>query len=140
MKKILAAVDGSEPSMHAARLAADLASRTSAELTLVFVCVPVVYPAETAWVHSPEIEKAQRSNAEQTLGRVSKELSSTVEKIKTQIVDGPAAESIVDLAGSLEADLIVVGSRGRGAVARVLLGSVADRVVHISKRPVLVVR
>jgi nucleotide-binding universal stress UspA family protein len=53
---------------------------------------------------------------------------------------GAPAETIADLAMDEGFDLVVVGNKGRGAVSRVLLGSVADRLTHICKRPVLVVR
>lgn len=53
---------------------------------------------------------------------------------------GPVAERIADLAETGQFDLVVIGSKGRNAVSRVLIGSVTDRVVHICRRPVLVVR
>ncbi len=46
----------------------------------------------------------------------------------------------IDYQALSDADLVVVGSKGRGAVSRMLVGSVTDRLVHISKKPVLVVR
>ena len=58
----------------------------------------------------------------------------------TLVLSGSPAESLAEAALSGEVDLVVVGSRGRGAVARVLLGSVSDRLVHISHKPVLVAR
>jgi nucleotide-binding universal stress UspA family protein len=47
---------------------------------------------------------------------------------------------LAELAESGNFDLVVVGSKGRGAVSRMLVGSITDRLVHICKRPVLVVR
>jgi len=58
----------------------------------------------------------------------------------SETLSGPVAETLADVAQSQRYDLIVVGHRGRGGVKRVLLGSVADRLVQISSRPVLVVR
>ena len=55
-------------------------------------------------------------------------------------LEGPAAERIAEVAERDNYDLVVVGSRGRNAVARLFLGSVADRLVHICKKPVLVAR
>ena len=60
--------------------------------------------------------------------------------VKGMVVEGPPAERIAELAEADGYDLVVVGSRGRNAVARLFLGSVADRLVHICKKPVLVSR
>lgn len=61
-------------------------------------------------------------------------------EVRTIELEGPAAERIADLAENDGYDLVAVGSRGRNAVARVFLGSVADRLVHSCKKPVLVAR
>jgi nucleotide-binding universal stress UspA family protein len=55
-------------------------------------------------------------------------------------LEGPVAERLAEVAEQDGYDLVVVGSRGRNAVARMFLGSVADRLVHICKKPVLVAR
>jgi nucleotide-binding universal stress UspA family protein len=59
---------------------------------------------------------------------------------KTRLLAGQPADEIVAYADSIDADLVVVGSRGHGAVASALLGSVSRGVLHESRRPVLVVR
>jgi nucleotide-binding universal stress UspA family protein len=53
---------------------------------------------------------------------------------------GYAAREIINDAGEVGADIIVMGSRGRGDLAGLLLGSTAHKVIHLSDRPVLVVR
>ena len=53
---------------------------------------------------------------------------------------GPAATQIVELASEERADLIILGTHGRGGVTRALLGSVADRVIRTAPCPVLTVR
>jgi nucleotide-binding universal stress UspA family protein len=61
--------------------------------------------------------------------------------IETRVEDDrPAAEGIVEAAQEIGAELIVIGSHGRGGMARLLLGSVASKVITLAKVPVLVVR
>ncbi len=55
------------------------------------------------------------------------------------LVQGPTAETILRKAAELEADLIVVGSHGRGAMYQLLVGSTSEGVIHAADRPVLVV-
>lgn len=139
MKKILVAVDGSTASQHAAAMATDLAKSLSAQLTLVHVVAPVVVPgAEMPFAPLAEIQEAEMQRGAKLVDDAAKAVG--LAGVTTRNLFGSPAERIVDLAEEEGFDLVVVGSKGRGAVARLLLGSVADRVVHISKRPVLVVR
>ena len=137
MNRLLVAVDGSEPAQKAARYAADIAARFHAHLTLVYVIPHLLLPPDAYGLTVEEIEEEHRTYAEGLLADEVAKLSAPGLTVETQILFGSPAEAIA--AAAQEGDMVVVGSRGRGAVARVLLGSVSDRLVHISQRPVLVV-
>jgi nucleotide-binding universal stress UspA family protein len=138
MKKILAAVDGSIPSIHAAKKALELARAVGADVTLVHVAPPSVLPGDVPLAPMVELREAELARGASIL----KDVATTLEgaKVATLNLLGPPAEVIADTAMDDGYDLVVVGNKGRGAVSRVLLGSVADRLVHICKRPVMVVR
>ena len=139
MKRILVGVDGSLESRAAADAAAELARQTHAQVTLAYV-LPVPVPlAPDGYLQSLAAwELAEREYGASLL----RELAARYGDITVETVapSGPPAETLADLGKSGDVDLIVVGHRGRGAVTRLLLGSVADRLVQIATRPVLVVR
>ncbi len=138
MKKILVAVDGSPPSIHAAKMALELARATGATLTAVYSVPPVALPGEVPFTIVNEVAQADKSRGSQLLEEVKRELGAS--EAETLLLDGAPAERIAEIAEEQGFDLVVVGSRGRNAVARLFIGSVADRLVHICKQPVLVVR
>ena len=137
MKKILAAVDGSKPSMHAARLGLEIAQGMGAELTLIYSVPPVAMPGEVPFTVVNDVVKAEVARGNEIVNEAVRDLGG---RLKGMVVEGPPAERIAELAEADGYDLVVVGSRGRNAVARLFLGSVADRLVHICKKPVLVSR
>jgi nucleotide-binding universal stress UspA family protein len=59
---------------------------------------------------------------------------------QTELLEGHPVETLAQRASEQDVDMVVVGHRGRGAVARALLGSVADGLVQVCSKPVLVVR
>lgn len=139
MKKILVAVDGSEAARHALAMATDLAQRYGAELTIATVVEPVFVPPEPYGFQSGALEAANREYAQRVVAQALEDARKGGVEAKTQILVGAPADLIVDAGESMGVDLIVIGSRGRQAVARVLLGSVSDRVAHLARRPVLIV-
>lgn len=141
MKRILAAVDGSPASVRAARLAARIAVRFGAELTL-FHAVHLDVPAPSGKYKASlaRFWKEHEDDGERLMQDVAARLRAHGASIRTAIVRGSPAKKIVETAQSGRFDLVVVGSRGRGAVARRLLGGTADRVVRLCERPVLIVR
>ncbi len=138
MKKILVAVDGSAAAVNAARKAVELAAALKAEVTLIHVEPPFVLPGEVAFAPMPDVRPAQLERGAALIKEVAKAIEQPGVKMLNLL--GSPAEVIADLAMDDGYDLVVVGNKGRGAVSRVLLGSVADRLVHICKRPVMVVR
>ncbi len=138
MQRILAAVDGSPNSNHAVDVASEVARPIGATLVLVHVSEPIRLSREHYGAFVAQIEERRAHEAEKTLRDAWRQAEKQNVKAEIRSITGPVAESIADLAEAEKADLVVVGNRGLGGVARVLLGSVSDRLVHICKVPVLV--
>jgi len=139
MKRILVAIDGSEPSLKAARMAADIALRFGSKLTLVHVVPKLLLPPDVYGLTIAEVEKEHRAYADRLLERALATLEEPGLDVSTAVLYGSPAEAIAEEGAAADVGMIVAGSRGHGAVARMFLGSVSDRLVHISSKPVLVV-
>ena len=134
---ILLATDGSTEAQLAAATAADLASRTDSELHLIHVGeLRPTFLAQTE-LEPAQLERQARELLDEQVRRV-EEAGGTVEEGHLRL--GRADEEIVDLAQSIGAGMIVMGSRGRGRIRRALMGSVSESVVRHAHCPVTIVR
>ena len=148
MERILAAVDGSASSMQAVALAADLAGKYGAELVLVAVAretAPAADAVLAVYAHTEEVDIAGTdpgfAAAENVLaGARLRAREQGAARIATEVAAGDPAEAIISLAVDRRVDLVVMGSRGHGRLAGLLLGSVAQKVLAHASCPVLVVR
>ena len=134
-KRILVGVDGSDNSLRAARKGADIATFFHAAIVLLYV----IQPTESAYYTGmPTTEEAERAKGEEKLYRakIACEEAGLVPELKVML--GNPAEVLLDHSRQ-GYDLVVVGTRGIGALAAFLMGSVSIRVVQLSKAPVMVV-
>jgi nucleotide-binding universal stress UspA family protein len=139
-KPIVVGVDGSENAVRAARYAAKLAGLMQSSLVLVHVVPSLAVPAD-AIAFGAQLLQAHRVRGEALLDMMVNQLESTGLKIEKRLADsGAPAEVLADVANQVGAELIVVGDTGVGTVTRMLLGSVADRISHIAKVPVLIAK
>lgn len=140
MKRILVATDGSQPAAEATAFGVELAAEHEAEVIFVRV-VPAldVVPSGLVWISGAVMHEetaADRAVLEDAAAVAAEHgLVAT-----TALLRGDTVDQIVAFAESHDVDLIVVGSRGHGALTNALLGSVSRGVLSESKRPVLVVR
>lgn len=134
-RSIVVALDGSPHAWRAFELAASLAARTDAKLTLVYAWEPL-----SAVRGQPYLDDAlaQRISAGERLLTAARGLVPKLE-VEAEILEGPATTAIVRVAEAHHADLIVMGARGLGPL-RGVLGSVGQRVLHDAPCPVLMVR
>lgn len=139
MRKILVGVDGSPESRKAAEQSADLATATGAKIVLAYV-VSLNVPLTPEAQYVEDWEVAEREHARQLLEEIGAGFTKRGIAVQTVTLSGNPAGTLADMASQPDIDLVVVGHRGRGAISRVLLGSVADRLVQISPKPVLIVR
>ena len=143
--RVLVATDGSECAGVAIELVAGLGWPAGTELHVVEV-VPSgaavfggPWPPVTA-IDTKEVDRAIREQAERNLGAAAETLAATGLPVKTVSVTGRAGDTIVSIAEQLDAQLIVVGSRGHGTLETMLLGSVSSEVIDHAHVPVLVAR
>ena len=137
MRTILVAIDGSEESCRAVRMASAIGKAMKAKLTLAHVEVPLC-PPDYYSLPPGEFGRQEQKMVDAMFGRAF-DLAAGLET-ERRILMGLPAEALAEAANAPEVDLVVVGSRGRGAVKRVLQGSVSDRLIHICEKPVLVVQ
>lgn len=141
MKRILCAYDGSPHADKAVDQAADLAAKYGATLRLLYVVEPYVPPLDVPGVSPVDFIEPHKKAAERLLKDAAERVARTAKvAAETEVRVGSPPHEIVECAAEQTADLVVLGSRGQGALKRFLLGSVADRVTHLAAMPVLIVR
>jgi len=145
LKTILVALDGSSFAERALDVAVTLGKPFGAAFGLVMVIeppLPIADPSGLAVLPAmAETEKQLRSGASRYLDGIAGRLRQEGHVVRTYAVEGPrAAEAIIAQADVTDADLIVLASHGAGGFERLVLGSVADKVIRASSHPTLIVR
>ena len=143
--KILVAIDGSDASMDAADYAISISKQHNAEL---LYALHVIHPADAdlfgatgetsaAAYHTINMNK----EAQKYLDNVKLKANEKNIQIKTEVIASTnTAGGIVDYAEDKDVDLIVIGTRGKSGFKKILLGSVASKVVTYAHCPVMVVK
>jgi|AFSR01.1.fsa_nt_gi nucleotide-binding universal stress UspA family protein len=145
-EKILLATDGSETALKAAQAAGKLATKTQGTITLLFVMEPfnemayISLPGYELGIDPEKVARFQRESANAVLERTAEVLRPLGVPFVSRYEIGSPSATIVSVAEAEGFDLIVIGSRGRGQLASILLGSVCDRVMHRAHCPVLVIK
>ena len=143
IRRILHPSDFSRASRPAFARAIEFAKLARAELTILHVLAPAI-PYVGEGYMSPQlydqIVKDLQARARKQLGRLVAKARAAGIRTKALLVEGAPHDRIVRAARARRAGLIVMGTHGHGALARVILGSVATRVVATARCPVLTVR
>jgi nucleotide-binding universal stress UspA family protein len=143
LKRILVPLDGSALARQALPFAAELTARTRAELILLTVATPPI-------LNAPELMSASPRYDDMLVGlqdRIMAELGGLADELRQQdvqvtpiAVNGFPADMIIDVAERQQADLIVMATHGYSGLKRWALGSVADKLLHASPTPLVLVR
>jgi len=143
LENILVATDFSEPSDAAVTYGRELATRFGATLHVLHAAENILgrFGAETYSATVPELQERLETDARRRLGELLIDSdNSGPSTIPVHVTASSPALAIVDYAKQKNIDLIVVGTHGRGGLAHLVLGSVAERVVRLAPCPVLTVR
>jgi len=145
VKRLVVGVDGSEGSERAMEFAIRMARGFGAEIVAVHALRPVAYPDAFPWAlgSSPDIWERCWQGAREELERTleaewCRPLRDAGVEYRCAVVEG-GPEAIARFAEREDADIIVVGRRGRGGFSELVLGSVSHQLVHHAHRPVVVV-
>lgn len=142
-KHILVPVDGSPTAQKAVEKASGLAQAFGSAVTAIYVIDPYPFTglgSDFAYGQS-EYLSAASAEAKEATAAARKALEQAGVKVKTAVIEAHATwRGILEAAESMGADLIVMGSHGRRGLEKMVLGSVAQRVLSHSQLPVLVVR
>jgi nucleotide-binding universal stress UspA family protein len=138
MKEFLVAIDGSEGSEAAIDEALDLAQDVGAHVTFAFVRKP---PSSLlGYPYYERLLSHELATARETLDSATDRAEDVGIESESEILEGDPVDEILSFADNRGADLIVMSSRGRGAFAGALLGSVSSGVVQHASVPVLVAK
>jgi nucleotide-binding universal stress UspA family protein len=139
MKQVLIATDGSPSAREAVDVGIELAKEQGADVTFLHVAEPDEFHGgrvgTVAISHTEEVDESETALKAAAEAADAAGVSYSLERIS-----GETVPTIVAFADTKDADMIVLGSRGRSALATALLGSVSHGVLRHAKRPVLVVK
>ncbi len=146
IKRILVPLDGSALARQALPLAAELAASANAELILLEAIAPTIEtmvgfrPLGRSSPQYAEMLELLHWHAQHDLGALAEQLGQSGLDVHTSIVNGHAAEVIVDEAARRGVDLVVMATHGYSGLKRWALGSVAHKVLHTATMPLVLVR
>jgi len=140
IQKILVPTDGSDYSERAAEYGVDIAKMLSAQIVVVYVIDQVVIDQISKATERDSVERELKENGQRYVNYVLSLAEKEGVKSSSLLVKGTPYEQIVHLARELNIDLIVMGTYGRRGTERVLIGSVAQRVIEYAPCPVLVIK
>jgi len=139
-ERILVPTDGSDEVEQAISYAVDLAADQGATVHAVYVINTATYgslPMETSW---EGITDMFRDEGNRAITRVEELAAESEVPVTGALLEGTPSREIVRYADENDCDLVVIGTHGRGGLNRLLLGSVAERVVRASPVPVLTIQ
>ncbi len=144
INRIVVGVDGSEHAAFALQWAIRMARGMGSEVTAVFAIVPPLYIdgafGDSSPIVPPQFDPEWRAAIQKDFeDEWCKPLRESGVRYRTVMEDGRPASVVAKAADQVDADVIVVGRRGRGEAAELLLGSVSHELVLHCKRPVLVI-
>jgi nucleotide-binding universal stress UspA family protein len=137
-EKILLASDGSPDARQALVYARDLALRDGAQVVVVHAFDPVPSYLGDPW--RDRVTERHISAGQEMADRAAQSLQESDVDVIVEVLEGPPADAILKVADIRECDLIIMGSRGHGTLASLLLGSVSHRVLGHARVPVMIVK
>ena len=139
VSRLLVPIDFSECALNAVEYAAWMAGQHHASVMLLYVLEPVSYGLDFTLMHAGVREDA-RTRAVDRLRALTDALNAAGISAEAQVRGGVPADSVLDSARTLPADLIVMGTHGRRGISHALCGSVAEAVLRQARCPVVTVR
>ena len=140
MNAILVPVDGSQPALNALKAALAASRQTGAALYIITVQAPVFTGNVKRFVAEDVLDDYYHDAGDAALKDARQLLRSEGVEVTTEIMVGPVAETIVNHAKTKGCDLIIMGTRGMGAVSNLVMGSTAVKVVSLADIPVMLVK
>ena len=142
MRRLLVAIDSSDNSIRALQFAIDLAREHKAiELHLVHAHEPpMLYDEIAVYLSEAKAREARRSRSEDILKPAVTLAKAANVPCKSEILIGDVPGTIVQYAEDNACQWIIMGTRGMGTIANLLIGSVATKVIHLTKLPVTLVK
>ncbi len=142
INKILVPIDFSDYSKSALKYAVNFCKYCKAEMTLIYVVEPVIYPPDFSMgqIAIPSVNAEWDERAKQELDKLAKEHIPAGVPVKTIIKTGKPFLEIIETASELDIDLIIIATHGRTGIEHILFGSTAEKVVRKAPCPVLTLR
>ena len=142
MRKLFVPVDSSDNALRALEHAIRLAKENGPIELIVATAHEAAFdnPRTLAYLPKEKLERILKEHSESILSPAIEIATSAGVTFTTEILTGPVPQAIVKRAEELDCDGIVMGTRGMGAIGNLLMGSVATKVIHLTKLPVTLVK
>lgn len=142
IKKILVPIDFSDYSKAALRYAVNFTKLFNAEIILIYVVEPVIYPPDFSMgqIAIPTVTTEFDDRAKEELKKLAKNEIPSETNVTTILKTGKPFVEIIDTASELDVDIIIIATHGHSGVEHILFGSTAEKVVRKAPCPVLTIR